>query len=175
MSDKAMKVVESLWGYLSSCWTTLYLLPSTCFPHPEIYFSNRRFKIIKLVRSVLSNSQKRMQLGEGGYSFIYLVKEIPTAEKPFVVERFYALKMVRSAKRRFCECNIDEFGIARSNSSSRSRNGYLKRIESSSHHSIIGQRCCSRFLSRTFQLSRLHALPLVSSEKTIVIHEYMKF
>lgn len=34
------------------------------------------------------------QLGEGGYSFVYLVRELPTEEHPAIPESFYALKKV---------------------------------------------------------------------------------
>ena len=98
MTDKAMRMVDSVLEYLASCWTTLYLLPSACFPSPEIYFHNRRFKILKLVRLATLATPTRLfvQLGEGGYSFIYLVKELATTEHPFVAERCYAIKMVLS-------------------------------------------------------------------------------
>ncbi|KAL3139259.1 hypothetical protein ABBQ32_006025 [Trebouxia sp. C0010 RCD-2024] len=47
----------------------------------EVVINSRRFRVVKL-------------LGEGGYSFVYLVRELPTDEHPAVPESFYALKKV---------------------------------------------------------------------------------
>jgi len=57
MAEKTIKdLAETCWKYLSSCWSTLYLLPGTCFPYPDVNFDNRRFKILKLVISCFSYS-----------------------------------------------------------------------------------------------------------------------
>jgi hypothetical protein len=35
------------------------------------------------------------QLGEGGYAYVFLVREVPTPEQPLVEDALYALKRVR--------------------------------------------------------------------------------
>ncbi|GAB4819454.1 hypothetical protein N2152v2_006500 [Parachlorella kessleri] len=47
----------------------------------DVWLRDRRFAVLRL-------------LGEGGYSFVYLVKEVPTPQRPHVVVRQYALKKV---------------------------------------------------------------------------------
>ncbi|KAF9955135.1 hypothetical protein BGZ65_003593, partial [Modicella reniformis] len=50
-------------------------LTSCCLPNPTLYINMRSFKVIKL-------------LGEGGFSFVYLVQDVATG-------RLYALKKIR--------------------------------------------------------------------------------
>ncbi|KAF9086976.1 hypothetical protein BGX29_007829 [Mortierella sp. GBA35] len=50
-------------------------LTGCCMPNPTIYINRRSFKVIKL-------------LGEGGFSFVYLVQDVATG-------RLYALKKIR--------------------------------------------------------------------------------
>ncbi|KAG9286470.1 hypothetical protein G9A89_014636 [Geosiphon pyriformis] len=54
---------------------TLYGVTSCCFPNPTLFINRHTFKVIKL-------------LGEGGFSFVYLVKDVSTG-------RLYALKKIR--------------------------------------------------------------------------------
>jgi hypothetical protein len=42
---------------------------------------------------------RALQLGEGGYAFVYLVREVPTAQQPLVDDAPLALKRVRGAGR----------------------------------------------------------------------------
>ena len=42
-----------------------------------------------------------MQLGEGGYSFVYRVREVPTVERLDIVPEQYALKKVQALH---CRC-----------------------------------------------------------------------
>ncbi|ORZ03739.1 kinase-like domain-containing protein [Syncephalastrum racemosum] len=60
---------------VSTLRDTLYAITSCCFPNPTIQINKRTFKVIRL-------------LGEGGYSFVYLVQDVPTG-------RLYALKKIR--------------------------------------------------------------------------------
>ncbi|KAG0053375.1 hypothetical protein BGZ89_002939, partial [Linnemannia elongata] len=50
-------------------------LTGCCMPNPTLYINRRSFKVIKL-------------LGEGGFSFVYLVQDVATG-------RLYALKKIR--------------------------------------------------------------------------------
>ncbi|KAG0254407.1 hypothetical protein BG011_005785 [Mortierella polycephala] len=54
---------------------TLSQLTGCCLPNPTLYINRRSFKVIKL-------------LGEGGFSFVYLVQDVATG-------RLYALKKIR--------------------------------------------------------------------------------
>ncbi|DBB02259.1 TPA: hypothetical protein ACH3X3_011281 [Trebouxia sp. C0006] len=47
----------------------------------DVVLDHRRFRVIKL-------------LGEGGYSFVYLARELPTEENPAVSESYFALKKI---------------------------------------------------------------------------------
>ncbi|CAG8442239.1 2196_t:CDS:2, partial [Diversispora eburnea] len=49
---------------MSFVWNTLYSL-TCCFPTPILHIKSRHFKVIRL-------------LGEGGYSFVYLVQDTST-------------------------------------------------------------------------------------------------
>ncbi|CAG8586494.1 12519_t:CDS:2 [Funneliformis caledonium] len=60
---------------LSSFRDTFYAVTSCCFPNPTLHINRRTFKVIKL-------------LGEGGFSFVYLVQDASTG-------RQYALKKIR--------------------------------------------------------------------------------
>ncbi|KAF0553302.1 kinase-like protein [Gigaspora margarita] len=59
----------------SSVRDTLYSITSCCFPNPTLYINRRTFKVIRL-------------LGEGGFSFVYLVQDASTG-------RLFALKQIR--------------------------------------------------------------------------------
>ncbi|CAG8579726.1 13617_t:CDS:2 [Dentiscutata erythropus] len=59
----------------SSVRDTLYSVTSCCFPNPTLYINRRTFKVIRL-------------LGEGGFSFVYLVQDASTS-------RLFALKQIR--------------------------------------------------------------------------------
>ncbi|RUP44352.1 hypothetical protein BC936DRAFT_149594, partial [Jimgerdemannia flammicorona] len=54
---------------------TLYGITSCCFPNPTLHINRRTFKVVKL-------------LGEGGFSFVYLVQDVSTG-------RQFALKKIR--------------------------------------------------------------------------------
>ncbi|CAG8479337.1 3720_t:CDS:10 [Ambispora leptoticha] len=60
---------------VSTIRDTLYGVTSCCFPNPTLYINRRTFKVIQL-------------LGEGGFSFVYLVKDVSTG-------RHFALKKIR--------------------------------------------------------------------------------
>ncbi|KAF1796477.1 kinase-like domain-containing protein [Mucor lusitanicus] len=62
-------------SYLVTIRDTIYALTSCCFPNPSIYINKKNYKVIHL-------------LGEGGYSFVYLVKEESS-------NRLFALKKIR--------------------------------------------------------------------------------
>ncbi|KAL9542062.1 hypothetical protein MBANPS3_008794 [Mucor bainieri] len=62
-------------SYLVTIRDTVYALTSCCFPNPSIYINKKNYKVINL-------------LGEGGYSFVYLVKEESS-------HRLFALKKIR--------------------------------------------------------------------------------
>ncbi|KAK4516976.1 uncharacterized protein ATC70_000304 [Mucor velutinosus] len=62
-------------SYLVTIRDTIYALTSCCFPNPSIYINKKNYKVIYL-------------LGEGGYSFVYLVKEESS-------HRLFALKKIR--------------------------------------------------------------------------------
>ncbi|KAI9268438.1 other/NAK protein kinase [Helicostylum pulchrum] len=62
-------------SYLITLRDTVYALTSCCFPNPTIHINKKNFKVINL-------------LGEGGYSFVYLVKDESS-------QQLYALKKIR--------------------------------------------------------------------------------
>ncbi|KAG2198846.1 hypothetical protein INT46_007348 [Mucor plumbeus] len=62
-------------SYLVTVRDTIYALTSCCFPNPTIYINKKNYKVINL-------------LGEGGYSYVYLVKEESN-------HRLFALKKIR--------------------------------------------------------------------------------
>ncbi|CAO3619947.1 unnamed protein product [Mucor hiemalis] len=61
-------------SFLISIRDTVYGLTSCCFPNPTIHINKRNYKVINL-------------LGEGGYSFVYLVQDQSN-------RRLYALKKI---------------------------------------------------------------------------------
>ncbi|GMH43610.1 hypothetical protein BSKO_11532 [Bryopsis sp. KO-2023] len=71
--------MEGVWDLLTTCWSSLHLPFLSTLPAQDIFFSNRKFRVIQ-------------QLGEGGYSFVYLVKELPTVDALHVHCQRYALK-----------------------------------------------------------------------------------
>eukprot|EP00877_Chromochloris_zofingiensis_P009930 jgi/Chrzof1/5190/Cz15g15140.t1 len=54
------------------------------FPSEDVTLNDRSFRVLK-------------QLGEGGYAFVYLVREVPTAHSSLVEPDVYALKKVIAA------------------------------------------------------------------------------
>ncbi|RUS13174.1 serine/threonine-protein kinase [Endogone sp. FLAS-F59071] len=62
-------------SFFVSLRETLYSVTSCCFPNPTLHINRRTFKVVKL-------------LGEGGFSFVYLVQDVSTG-------RLFALKKIR--------------------------------------------------------------------------------
>ncbi|CAG8507557.1 4248_t:CDS:10 [Ambispora gerdemannii] len=62
-------------SFVSTIRDTLYGVTSCCFPNPTLCINQHTFKVIEL-------------LGEGGFSFVYLVKEVRTGQH-------FALKKIR--------------------------------------------------------------------------------
>ncbi|KAG2201670.1 hypothetical protein INT47_003896 [Mucor saturninus] len=64
-------------SFLITIRDTIYALTSCCFPNPTISINRKNFKVINL-------------LGEGGYSFVYLIKDESS-------HKLYALKKIKCA------------------------------------------------------------------------------
>ncbi|KAI8644475.1 hypothetical protein BD408DRAFT_413148 [Parasitella parasitica] len=62
-------------SFLASARDTIYALTSCCFPNPTLYINKKNYKVLSL-------------LGEGGYSYVYLVREESS-------QRVFALKKIR--------------------------------------------------------------------------------
>ena len=101
-----------LWTALNSClWSCVVQSAAE-----EVSLDGRTFRVIRLVGAAYAgwigtdllhltaarihrpsrcNCVLCPQLAEGGYSFVYLVRELPTAENLHARTRYFALKKVR--------------------------------------------------------------------------------
>eukprot|EP00803_Ostreobium_quekettii_P007595 evm.model.scf_2946.2 EVM.evm.TU.scf_2946.2 scf_2946:6198-11456(+) len=74
--------MDSVWDYLTACCSALQSLQTYYFlPAQDVWINNRRFRILR-------------QIAEGGYSFVYLAKELPTEDRATVLDAKYALKKI---------------------------------------------------------------------------------
>ena len=101
-----------LWTALNSCLWSCVMQSAA----EEVILDGRTFRVIRLVGAAYARwigtnllqliaarthrSSRRKcdccaQLAEGGYSFVYLVRELPTAENLNARTRYFALKKVR--------------------------------------------------------------------------------
>ncbi|GBF99323.1 serine threonine kinase [Raphidocelis subcapitata] len=86
MSQDLLTLIERVWELICECLAGLLSGPSLLgLGRAEIVaVGDRRFRVIR-------------QLGEGGYAFVHLVRELPTPQRPLVEDEPLALKRVFAA------------------------------------------------------------------------------
>ncbi|KAF6249724.1 kinase-like domain-containing protein [Scenedesmus sp. NREL 46B-D3] len=78
-------VMETLWNLIGHCsaFCPTSIVPSL-LPAEVLTVNSRTYRVIK-------------QLGEGGYAFVYLAKELPTSERPSAASDAVAIKKIIAA------------------------------------------------------------------------------